>query len=608
MTFLVSPSGARSAAGASLCVFAGVCAAQSTTLEPVVVTATRTPQPASAAISDITVIDRDRLELLGSRTLDEVLARVAGVQRTSNGGPGNVSSVFIRGAESRHTLLLIDGVPYGSATSGTPAWSAIPVEQIERIEVLKGPAAALYGSSAVGGVVQIFTRGGSKETRFNAALRAGSDSTVEASAGVNGSSGAVGYALQLQGFRSEGFSSTNPHAQFNNYNPDTDPYRQTSISGRVGTQFNADWKADVSLLANSGRVHYDDGAGRDTQSDLRSNQLAATLNGKLGAGWNTTLRVAQNVDDSEGLVGAFLPSRFKTTGRLFQWQTDVATPVGTLLAGLESLRQSVDSSTAYDVTQRTINSALLGLTGQSGRHHWQLNARHDRNSQFGSADTGSAGYGFDLTSAWRISALHGTSFTAPSFNQLYFPKFGSPALQPERGRSTEVALRWQGNGQNVRLTAFDNRIRGFINSAKPTDPIAQASIEGQSIAWDGQFGDVNANLGIDLMRPRNQLNGKSLPRRADQQANAGAGYRYGAFDVGGSLLAVGERFDDAANTPARRLAGYVSADAYANYRFSPTVTFELRLNNLGGQVYETAYGYNQAGRQVFVGARFAGGL
>jgi len=275
------------------------------------------------------------------------------------------------------------------------------------------------------------------------------------------------------------------------------------------------------------------------------------------------------------------------------------------LAGLESVRQSVDSSTAYAVTERTIRSLLLGLTGESGPHHWQANLRRDDNSQFGAATTGGLGYGLDLGSAWRVTASHGTSFVAPSFNQLYYPGFGNPNLQPERGRSSELGLRWTGSTQSVKLTAFDNRIRGFFDPTNPAAAISQARIEGQSLAWEARWTNVTLNAGVDLLRPRNESNGLHLPRRADRQLTLAASQRIGAADWGATLLALGERFDDSANTPAKRLPGYATLDLYGNYRLRPEWTLEGRVNNLAGRVYETAYGYNQPGRQVFIGLRYA---
>ena len=585
--------------------FATFTSAQTQPLQAVVVTGSRQPQALDDTISDITVIDREQLEAQGTRTLGEVLARVPGIQRSANGGPGTASSIFIRGAEARHTLLLIDGVPYGSATLGTPVWDTLPLEQIERVEILRGPAAALYGSSALGGVVQVFTRQGAQGFAPNAALRLGSQGTDEATAGFAGGQGPWTYALQGQHFHTDGFSATNPKVPFGNYNPDDDPFRQASLSGRLRFKFDDNWSLNTGLLFSDGLVHFDDGPGRDSRTAQRTAQFSTSLEGRVREGWTTTLRIAANTDTSDAIEAAFLPSNFQTHAQQGLWQNDVATPLGTLLAGLEGVRQSVDSSTAYAVTERTIRSLLLGLTGESGPHHWQANLRRDDNSQFGGATTGGLGYGLDLGSAWRVTASHGTSFVAPSFNQLYYPGFGNPNLLTERGRSSELGLRWSGASQSVKLTAFDNRIRGFFDPTNPAAAISQARIEGQSLAWEARWTNVTLNAGVDLLRPRNESNGLHLPRRADRQLTLAASQRIGAADWGATLLALGERFDDSANTPTKRLPGYATLDLYGNYRLRPEWTLEGRVNNLAGRVYETAYGYNQPGRQVFIGLRYA---
>lgn len=585
--------------------FATFTFAQTQPAQTVVVTASRQAQALDDSISDITVIDREQLEAQGTRTLGEVLARVPGIQRSANGGPGTASSLFIRGAEARHTLLLIDGVAYGSATLGTPVWDTLALAQIERVEILRGPAAALYGSSALGGVVQVFTRRGAQGFAPNAALRGGSQGSDEVTAGFAGGQGPWTYSLQGQHFQTDGFSATNAKVPFGNFNPDDDGFRQASLSGRVRFRFDERWSLSTGLLLSKGRVHFDDGPGRDARTAQRTAQLSASLEGRVREEWTSTLRVATNSDTSDTIAAAFLPSKFQTRTQQWLWQNDVATPLGSLLAGLESVRQSVDSSTAYAVTERSIRSLLLGLTGESGRHHWQANLRRDDNSQFGGATTGGLGYGLDLGSAWRVTASHGTSFVAPSFNQLYYPGFGNPNLQPERGRSSELGLRWRSASQSVKLSAFDNRIRGFFDPTNPAAVISRARIEGQSLAWQARWSSVTFNAGIDLLRPRNESNGRHLPRRADRQLTLAGSQRIGAADWGATLLAVGERFDDSANTPARRLAGYATLDLYGNYRLRPGWTLEGRVNNLAGRVFETAYGYNQPGRQLFIGLRYA---
>ncbi|MEP6792340.1 MAG: TonB-dependent receptor plug domain-containing protein, partial [Ramlibacter sp.] len=337
-------------------------------LAETVVTGSRTPTRADSLVSEVVVIERADIEKLAGRTLPEILARTAGVQFSSNGGRGKVSSVNIRGTEARHTIMLIDGVRYGSATAGTPTWENIPLEAIERIEVLKGPGSSLYGSDGVGGVVQIFTRKGKDGFHPYAMASAGSQSYGQLGAGASGGQGAFTYALGVQALRDRSFSSTNPNAPFGNYNADRDPFNQNSLNGNIGWQLAPDWKIDAGTLYADGVNHYDDGPGRDTQANVRSQTLRAGVSGKVTPGWKTQLQVSQSKDTSNSTVASVLPSDFITTQDQAFWQNDVNTPVGVVLLGLEQLRQKVEGSTAYTVTDRTISSAFAGLNGEAGPH------------------------------------------------------------------------------------------------------------------------------------------------------------------------------------------------------------------------------------------------
>ena len=206
------------------------------TLPTTVVTASRTPQRVDDTVSDVVVIDRSGLEKSTGRTLSELLARVPGVQFSANGGLGKTSSVNIRGAEARHTLLLIDGVHFGSATTGTPNLDTIPVDMIERIEILKGPASAMYGSEAVGGVVQVFLRQGTPGLNAYSSATADSRGYGQVTAGINGGSGPLTYALSVQKTRESGFSATNAKALYGNFNPDNDGFDQNSVNASVSYQ------------------------------------------------------------------------------------------------------------------------------------------------------------------------------------------------------------------------------------------------------------------------------------------------------------------------------------------------------------------------------------
>ena len=587
--------------------FAQTAPTAAPTLSETVVTATRTPTRADELVSDTVVIDRAQIEQQASRTLPELLARVAGVQVSSNGGFGKQSSVFIRGAEARHTILLIDGVRYGSATSGTPSWDNIPVEMIDRIEIVKGPASALYGSDGVGGVVQIFTRKAKPgESSFSprASTTLGSEGYKQISAGFLGAEGPFTYSLDAQRTLVKGISATNSRVPFNNYNPDRDPFDQSAVNASFGYQLNPDWKLDAGILYSEGLNHYDDGPGRDTRGNVRTQTAYAGARGAVTSNWSTQLRYGRSSDYTRAIVAApgNVPGLFETTQDQYLWQNDVTTAIGTVVLGLERLEQKVNSDTRYAVMERDIDSGFVGLNGSAGAHSWQVNARHDRNSQFGNNDTWFAGYGYRISSNWRANISHGTSFVAPSFNQLYFPNFGNPALQPEEGRNTDVGITWSQDGHSVKLVRYDNRIRGFITNTTIPSNIPRARIEGWTLGYDGQFGALGLHASLDQLDPRNEVTGKLLPRRAQDQQTLGIDYAVGAWKFGGSALRVGGRFDDAANT--LKLDSYATVDLYVEYQVAKDWSVQARVANVGDVNYETAYGYNQPGRAGYLTLRW----
>ncbi len=577
-----------------------------TQLKETVVTASRTQTRTDNLVSEVVVLDRAAIEASSGRTLTEVLARNAGIQVFSNGGLGKNSGVYTRGTETRHTILLIDGVRFGSATTGAPSWDNIPLDMIERIEVLKGPASALYGSEAVGGVVQVFMRKGGNGGRGfspNASLSLGSNSFVQASAGLNGGDGALSYAIGVQKTQDKGFSATNSKAAFGNYNADRDGFKQDAVNASVAYQITPDWRIDAGLLYADGVSHYDDGPTGDTRTAVRTQTLRAGIEGKVLPNWKTQLRVSQANDNSNAIESAFLPSKFNTQQDQISWQNDIDTPLGVALLGVERLTQKVDSSTVYDVTQRTVSSYFAGLNGASGSHSWQANVRRDSNSQFGDSNTWFAGYGYKINPAWRVNASYGTSFVAPSFNQLYYPSYGTLGLQPEKGRNLDLGVTYSENGQTVKLVHFDNKIQGFITGQTKAESIPRARIKGWTLGYDGAFGPLNLRATVDVLDPRNELTGKLLQRRARNQFTLGADYTTGAWTFGGSMLSVGSRFDDTKNAVA--LDSYTTMDVFVNYTISKDLSLQTKINNLANKSYETAYGFNQAGRSVFVTLRYA---
>ncbi|MFN0184840.1 MAG: TonB-dependent receptor domain-containing protein [Aquabacterium sp.] len=581
-----------------------------TTADSVVVTGTRTPQRVDRALAEVTVIERAQIEAAAGRTLSELLGAEPGVQFWSNGGLGKSASVSLRGLEARHTLLLVDGVRLGSATLGTPSWDNVPLDAIERIEIVRGPLSGLYGSDAVAGVVQIFTRRGQAGFRPDASATLGSRGYGELATGARFGSGVVDGHLRLQHRRTSGFSATNAREPFGSFNPDDDGFRQTSISGRLGLRVGT-WRAELALLRAEGLNHYDDGPGADARAELRNDVVSAQLAGPLAAGWRTALRLARSTDELDTLAS---PSVFAslgtigTTQRQLSWEHQVDTALGQALLLAERIEQAVERpGDPFAVSDRTINGIGLGLNGEAGAHGWQASLRRDRNSQFGNQTTGSLAYGLQLAPGLRGTASFGTSFNAPSFNQLYFPNFGNPLLQPEKGRHREIGLRWSTGVHEVRAAAFSSFIRGYITpGANPTN--VDADVTGLTLSVRTEWQGWRLHGSGELLEPRNRnpnnVNfGRQLPRRATETLRLGAERRMGAWTYAVSMLHSGPRFENASNTI--ELPGYTVWDLRADWALAPDWTLGLKLHNLAGRRYETTLGYNQPGREAYLTLRWA---
>ena len=465
----------RAAVSAGLCLSPLAALAQAT--DTVVITAARVPLPIGQVLSDVRLIERDAIECAGTRSLPQLLQRLGGVEISASGGPGQVAGVFLRGSNANHVVLLIDGVRVNSATAGTNALENLPLEQIERIEILRGPASGLYGADAIGGVIQVFTR---RADGHDGRVELGSERTRAASLTFGRRAGATHWSLQAGVRDSRNASATNADNVFS-FNPDRDPYRNANAGAAVSHEWAAGQSLTLRGQLSDGRAHFDAGPGSDDVNRQRLASVALESRNRLGTGWTSVLRLARGTDDIR-TDGAF-PSRFRTDQDQVGWQHDVDAFGGTAAAGIEWRRERVDSDTAFTATERTVSSLFGSHAARRGDWSWQLALRHDRNSQFGRETTGNLGVGWQVAPRWRLSASAGTAFKAPSFNDLYYPLAfgysGNPALRPERSRSAEVAARYANDGFNAGLTVFDNRISDLItiNSIVTTvEKVARARI------------------------------------------------------------------------------------------------------------------------------------
>lgn len=571
--------------------------------EAVVVTATRQQQRANDLLADVSSISRDDIEQSGASSLAEILARQPGLQMASNGGAGKTSSIFIRGAEARHTLVLVDGLRVNSATLGTTALEDIPLSQIERVEILRGPASSLYGADAIGGVIQIFTRQGSGTPRLDAYAGYGSFNSKEVSAGYGGQIDAWQFSLRAGQSQTDGFSAVADRSkQPNYYQADADAYRNRNASASLAYKLSRDHELGAKLLVSSGENHYDGfKTSFDSHSDNRIASYSVYSRDRITAHWQSSLRFGRSSDELNDFGSATSRAIIRTDQDQWSWQNDLDLPLGRALLAVESLEQKVSGSTAYKVATRNIHSLLAGWTGNLAEHRFQLNVRRDDNSQFGVRSTGSAAYGYQFNEQWRGHASYGTAYNAPTFNQLYYPNYGVANLRPEFAHNQELGLDWESGRQSVSLVYFDNRITDLID-VTPSN-VNRAEIKGWSLGYRAHNGSWRFSANLDLQTPRDAASGRHLARRADQQLNLALDKTWGALKLGLEIQSVGRRFDDVANS--HLMGGYSLLNLNARYPVSRDWSLEVRGNNLTDRKYETAWGFGTAGANIFAGMRYS---
>ncbi|MDQ6924053.1 MAG: TonB-dependent receptor [Pseudomonadota bacterium] len=607
--FSVSYRGALPcAAVAFLCtVHSGLPVAQ-TSIPPVIVTALRAEQPLTDLLADVTVIGPEEIARAGLGGLTALLQRQPGVEIVSNGGPGSTSGVFLRGANTAQTLVLVDGLRIGSSTTGAAALEAIPLEQIERIEILRGPASSLYGADAIGGVIQVFIRKGAVAFAANAGAGYGSYATSSVFGGVSGSGadGAWRYALQAGHRQSDGFNAIFNARNFS-YNPDRDGYRNENVSGSLAFRFAPEQEISAQVFRSRLNAQFDAGPGFDDRTITTVESYSIASRNRLAAFWTSVFTAAQSSDDSDSETG-FGRSRFRTRQRMYSWQNELTPGYGRLTALAERREERIDSETGFAVTSRDTNSLTGIYQIGEGPHLAQASLRRDDSSQFGARTTGTIAYGYTVAAGLRATASFGSAFKAPTFNDLYFPGFANPELKPETARNGELALRYSNKALSAGVVAYRNRVRDLIVFLCDADfncapqNIANATLEGVTAELGGQLGEWSAKASVDLQRPNDDASGLLLPRRARRHAAFSLLRDAGALRVGAELVASSARFDDAANT--RRMGGYALFNLSAEYRIGSRSALLARLDNVLHKRYELAADFNTPRINAFVGVRW----
>lgn len=578
--------------------------AQDHALSPMVVTASRLQQSLAQVTADITIIDQAEIERAGPVGVADVLARVPGVQLSRNGGLGQSTGVYIRGTSNQHAIVLIDGVRYGTQEmQGGAPWAHLPLGQIERIEVLRGPAAAVYGSDAIGGVIQIFTRKAQngKASQYLEA-GAGTHSTRKLAAGISKGTGNWHYALNMVDQRSDGFDVYPGNTW--GANTDKDGYSNSSAG------FNAGYRQgihdfSVGLHHTRQRGHYDQSTPPFDDYDTNKTTLA---NVKWAAQWSklyhSEVQLAQTRLHTERHTATAESLKANSTSLL--WQNIWNIQGHQLNLNLERMEDRLDTDYAWTQNvdaKRTQNAIALGWNYTSGVHTLNTHIRHDAIRQQQSKTTGGVGYGLQLNEQWRWVASAGTAFRTPTLYERYTGQSAAD-LRPESSRNMETGLYFEQDTLKLSAVVFQNRIRDQITydwtSAQPCNCYRnweKVKLTGLTLTGETRWAHWNFSAALDLLNPKDEERNTLLPYRSKRALKLHANTQLAHWVLGGEAQLYSQRQTNTTNT--RQLPGYGLINLYAERALTSELSLTARLDNIADKHYEPAAGYASAGRTVY---------
>ena len=597
--------------------------------EEMVVTATRTATPLSETLAPVTVLSANDIAALQVVDVPELINRFAGVDLTQSGGRGATASAYVRGTNSSHLLVLVDGVRMDSATLGASALQYLDPAAIERIELVRGPRSSLYGSDAIGGTLQIFTRK-ADESGVNLGMAAGYGSHNEQRyrISVGHRSDEAQLNATLSHHSTDGYDRTLATA---NGDADDDAYEVTSlsVSGELAL-------TERAALFASGQ--YQTGES-DTDrlcdptwfaceplslpySQFNNGVLDLGLRAQLTDAWRSELRAGVSQDDSENsdhvpgvadrIWGA--NNTFTTDRNHASWQNDLSVAESQLLTlGLDYERETVDSNNvSYEHDERTTTGVFGQYQAGFGDHSLVLGVRSDDASQYGRKNTGNLTWGWAVDDGWTLVASAGTGFKAPSFHDLYWPALGNSELKPETSRNLELGVKYRADELFFGMNVFRNDIDDLIAWAPvdPADPfsnwlpanVEEAEITGTELELQNRFGDYTVSANYSYLEPEDASTGKRLINRARQLFNLDVSRQFGTVTLGLSAEARDARYSDAANL--NKMPGYGLLHARASWAITPQLNLDARINNLLDKDYQQLRNYREDGINGFVSANY----
>lgn len=585
--------------------FPALAQVQATALPEVVVIASRVAQPVTDVVADVSIVDREQIERSGANTTAELLARLPGLQAITH---GDSSRIYIRGADARMTALYVDGVRVdsqdGLMLGGGVPWELVPLAQVDRIEVLRGAASAVYGSDAMGGVIQIFTRRGEAGFTPFVNLGAGSFNARTREAGFSGAQSGWDYALSISREDSDGFD-TRPDLV---HNPDHEASSRQSGSLRLGYQLSSAHRVELKALdsqLDSQYVPWSGGTNINVKSGLST--LALNWSAKWSDRYSTRLSLLQSqvaqTDDA--------PHDFKTNLQTVLFENNFRLGFGTLTAVLEQRKDKFDymATAPWDPAvagERTQNAFAAGYGANYGQHAVQANVRQDNDSLFGAKQTGALAYAYKFAPRWRANASMGTAFRVPTLEQVFGP-YGDLKLAPESNKSRELGVSYTDAKRSFSAVMYRNDISNMISSSQTLSTcsagafcyynVGQASIQGVTLSGTQRLGAYEMRASLDALDPVDSATGKTLCLRARKNLTLGVDRHVAAWQLSGELQAVGERFDNAANTIV--LPGYARLNLTAATQLAKDWRLVMRIDNALDAQYQQVGQYATPGRTIF---------
>ncbi|MBA4289911.1 MAG: TonB-dependent receptor [Pseudomonas sp.] len=556
-------------------------------LADTVISANRDAQARSESSAASSVFTRADIDRLQPSSVADLLQRVPGVQITRSGGLGSTVGLYIRGTKSAQSLVLIDGQRVGSVSAGGSPLEYLSIEQIERVEVLRGSRSAIYGSDAIGGVIHIITRRASGDGLTpRVRVGYGTHNTRERSVGLSGGNQDTRFSLNASADETGGinrsFASNAP-------DNDRDAYRNNAFSASINHRFNDAIEAGFSVLDQRGESEYDFGwGGQHPYTDYQVSSYSGFLAVQANDIWKTRLelghsenRSAERFDDQQS------SSPFNTYRDTVAWLNTLELGNGhSLILGADGYEDNLHSKTAYDQDSRWNHGLIVQHNFRGERFATELGLRHDKNEQFGSTNTFSGALTYSINDANDLITSYAEGFRAPTFNDLYWPGGGNPSLKPESSKSYEVQWRSQLT-EHTRLETSIYRIdlRDAI-AGWPTKNVDQARINGFEANLQQTLFGWQTQLGLSLIDPRDRETGQVLSRRAKRTLNLDVDRQFGDFSFGASWLAVSHSYDDADNR--REIAGNGVLNLRSAWQATQEVSLGLKVENVFDKAYSRA--------------------